>query len=79
MPPHHAELYEPDHTTLLEESKIGLFSQTFGYYDEVTYFLDCIGGGKKVEINNIDEGLKSMKLLLAIREHNDRGMIDVPG
>jgi hypothetical protein len=79
MPPHWAKICEPEGTRLMEESKIGAFHQIFGYTDEISYFLECLRHDRKVEINNIDEAVKNMKLLQTLREHANQGMVQVPG
>ena len=76
-PPRYAQIYEGNKCILLEESKIATFHHAYGYFDEVNHFIEGIKQDKLVRENNIFEALKTMQLVYAIKEFQNKGSTEI--
>ncbi len=76
-PPQYAQIYEGNRCILLEESKIAPFHHAYGYFDEVDHFIKGIKQNKEIEENNISEALKTMQLVYAIKEFQNKGLTEI--
>jgi predicted dehydrogenase len=75
--PDAATVVAGDRSTRIEASKIAPLHHTYGYTDEIRHFVQCVKDNRPAESNDLEDGLKTMRFLTAIRKSKNQGFADL--